>query len=126
MKHVLTALGLIALVLSFCIFAAAGTRKVCQEALELLQTASDAVRQKDFSGAEQALKKAAGLWRTRESFFGVVLSHAETDEILTRFAALEEYVRLQDRDDFLSICAELEEAIRHLAEMELPKLHNIL
>ena len=39
---------------------------------------------------------------------------------------LNQYAVLADRDDFLAGCAELMSAVRHLREMELPTVENIL
>ena len=79
------------------------------------------------------LKPAEPPCRTRrctgsggERYFGLALRHEEVDDVISRFAALNQYAVLADRDDFLAGCAELMSAVRHLREMELPTVENIL
>lgn len=72
------------------------------------------------------MQDAARHWKRYERYFGLALSHAEVDDVISRFAALNQYALLEDRDDFLAGCAELMSAVRHLREMELPTVENIL
>ena len=92
----------------------------------MLEKAVEQGRGGDFAGAENTLKSAEADWDRHADFYGVVLSHAETDDILRAFSSLREYARLGDQDDFLSGCAELARTLEHLREMELPLAKNVL
>ena len=71
------------------------------------------------------MQDAALHWKRYERYFGLALRHEEVDDVISRFAALNQYAVLADRDDFLAGCAELMSAVRHLREMELPTVENI-
>ena len=126
MKHLLIALFTLALALGFCLYTTFSVRADMAVTLGMLDKAVEQGRGGDFAGAENTLKSAEADWDRHADFYGVVLSHAETDDILRAFSSLREYARLGDQDDFLSGCAELARTLEHLREMELPLAKNVL
>ena len=126
MRHVLLSCVILLLALAFCLFSMLHVRQICLETLDLLSAAQAAAEREDFEGCWRSMQDAARHWKRYERYFGLALSHAEVDDIVSRFAALNQYAVLEDRDDFLAGCAELMSAVRHLREMELPTLENIL
>jgi hypothetical protein len=126
MKHFLIALATLALTLGFCLYTTISVRADMALTKSYLSEAVEQGRRKDFNGAAQSLRLAEEDWDRHSDFYGVVLSHAETDDILRAFASLREYARLGDQDDFLSGCAELARTVDHLREMELPLAKNVL
>mgnify|MGYP004544707263 FL=1 len=126
MRHILLSCVILLLALAFCLFSMLHVREICRETLDLLTSAQTAAEQGDFEACQTSMQNAARHWKRYERYFGLALSHAEVDDVISRFAALNQYALLEDRDDFLAGCAELMSAVRHLREMELPTVENIL
>ena len=80
----------------------------------------------DFESSRDCIERAIRHWKRYERYFGLTLTHDAVDDILERFAALCQYALLEDRDDFLAGCAELQLSIAHIRQMELPTPENIL
>ena len=54
------------------------------------------------------MQDAALHWKRYERYFGLALRHEEVDDVISRFAALNQYAVLADRDDFLALAKELD------------------
>ena len=65
-------------------------------------------------------------WEGRETVLGIFLHHEEVDEILALFAQLEQFIRLEDLDDYLAACGELTARLEHVRRMELPTVENVM
>ena len=125
-KYILISAVIVLLCLAFCLVSSMTVRTVCGQVIGLLERSTLCARNGDLSGAAAALRSAERIWASREAFFGVALRHEEMDQIFTGFAAMREYVHLQDLDDYLASAAEMVSSLEHLRDMELPLLHNIL
>ena len=126
MRHILLSCVILLLALAFCLFSMLHVREICRETLDLLSSAQTSAERNDFEACRKSMQDAAQYWKRYERYFGLALTHAAVDDIVSRFAALRQYAILEDRDDFLAGCAELSFAIAHIREMELPSIENIL
>ena len=126
MRHILLSCVILLLALAFCLFSMLHVRDICRKTLDLLSSAQTAAERNDFETCRASMQDAALHWKRYERYFGLALRHEEVDDVISRFAALNQYAVLADRDDFLAGCAELMSAVRHLREMELPTVENIL
>lgn len=126
MRHILIAVFVLLLCLTFCIWASASVTHEIDAALSMLDTAQSRAESDNAAGAADAVGKAKALWQRREVLFGILMRHSETDEVLNRFAALEQYARIEDRDDFKACCAELSQMLRHLRGMQRFCIENVL
>ena len=125
MKHLLIAFLILALCLGFCIWSCFYVRGVISPVLDTLRLARVHALEGNFSAAHDAVEQAGEVWGGHESIFGVLLRHAETDEIQCSFSALREYAATRDADDFSAACAELIVRLQHLRGMQLPTAANI-
>ena len=125
-KYLLTGVGILLLCLLLCMAVISVLNSYTAYALSLLEQAQDAARQGEFSVAEDCVSGTLAFWEDHRGFFGVVVRHAEADQINTTFHALREAARMESAEEFLPACADLMEQIRHLSDMEQPRYANIL
>lgn len=126
MRHILLSCVILLLALAFCLFSMLHVRAICEEALDVLSLAQESAEESDFESCRVYTARAMRHWQRYERYFGLALTHEAVDDILERFAALLQYAKLEDRDDYLAGVAELQLSISHLREMEKPTLENIL
>ena len=50
----------------------------------------------------------------------------QVDEVIALFAQLEQFIRLEDLDDYLAACHELTARLEHIRRMELPTVENVM
>ena len=126
MKYILIAVLILSLCLGFCLYSMQQIRKTSTQTLHYLQQSQSHAERKNLPHTWALLNRAEASWNDHEAFFGIVLAHAETDDILQRFAALKKYIILRDYDDYISGCAELITIVRHIREMQSPIISNLL
>ena len=80
----------------------------------------------DYTGAAASLRQAKEGWEGRERILGIFLHHEEVDEVIALFAQLEQFIRLEDLDDYLAACHELTARLEHIRRMELPTVENVM
>lgn len=118
MKHAWIGAGILLAVLAFSLFASGRVKDAALQTRALLEQAA---QQAEGGSTEQALdilREAEKTWQSHERFFGTVLHHEQMDDVLTQIAALGEYGRLEDLDDFLSGCRALMAKLAQLYAME--------
>lgn len=125
MKHLLIALLILALCLSFCIWSGSYVRRAVAEPLNTLRLARTHAEGGDFDRAYDAVELAAQQWHSREALYCVLLHHDETDCVQRDLAALREQARRGEGDDFADTCAQLITQLQHLRALQLPSAGNI-
>ena len=125
MKHLLIALLILALCLSFCLWAGSYIRCTVAEPLSTLRLARTHAENGDFARAQDAVEQAMSLWQQREAVYCMLLHHDETDCVLRDFAALHEQARRGEADDFADTCAQLIVQLQHLRATQMPSAANI-
>ena len=122
MKYLWLGVALLTVLLILCVFMNSLLDHRTQQVQTLLQQAQDAAEAKNYLTAAEQAKKAADAWNMHLQFYASVLCHDETDEITAGFAEL---LVVEDAE-FLQTAAMLSARLVHIAEMDLPLLHNIL
>ena len=75
---------------------------------------------------EQAQELAdRGDWEAHDAYLHVMMRHSDTDQILRGFRALDQYLALEESDQYTAANAELICQLELLSEMEQPSLVNI-
>ena len=69
--------------------------------------------------------QAAEQWQDSHSYLHMFLNHTDTDEILVSFRAVEQYLKLEEMDQYAAANLELITRIELLAEMEQPSFLNV-
>ncbi len=126
MKHALISAALVLAMLALCLFSMFRVRAAALQSEQALERAQALSRAEDAEGAQRALSRAQARWAQDAFLFGVVLHHAEYDEVMERFAEAAQYLQSGEESDFQAACAALRVRLLHLRQMELPSLQNIL
>ena len=126
MKHILIACLVFALCLAVGLFSLFYVRASGEETVALLERSIRQAEREKYTAAAESLQQAKRLWEGRETGLGIVLHHEEVAEILALFAQLEQFIRLEDLDDYLAACSELTARLEHIRRMELPTVENVM
>ena len=125
MKHVLIACVVFALCLAVGLFSLFYVRASGAQTNELLERSIRQAETEDYTGAAASLRQAKEVWEGA-SGSGIFLHHEEVDEVIALFAQLEQFIRLEDLDDYLAACHELTARLEHIRRMELPTVENVM
>ncbi len=125
MKFLYLGLAILILCLALCITSVTVLDRCIDEVLLQLDAARAAAAAHDYDRASQLVAGAMAKWDSHRGFFGVILSHEETDEVGASFHRLRHYADHEVADEFAPTCAELSARVRHIAEMEKPQFANI-
>lgn len=126
MRHILIALLILALCLSFGIFSAWQIHDAIEPSLNALRLARIHAARQHFLPALDAVEDAAAQWQKNNTLFGICLRHDETDEVIRGFARLREFARYAEDEEFAAACAELITTLQHIRAMQLPAVKNLL
>ena len=80
----------------------------------------------DWEEASRLSREAFQLWQDHEFYLHVLMRHSDTDGILRAFRALEQYLALEESDQYTAANADLIAQLELLSEMEQPSWENIL
>ena len=125
MKFLYIGLALLLACLVFCISTTVALDHYTSQASQQLETALELSQAGDLSTALKLVAEAQALWDRHHGFWGVILRHAEADEINAVFQELVAYARNNCKEEFEPTCANLIERIHHLSDMEKPYYYNI-
>lgn len=64
-------------------------------------------------------------WNSNELPLHILLRHAETDKISLSFIAVEQYLKLEELDQYSAANQQLIYQLKLLAEMEMPDVKNV-
>ena len=105
---------------------AGAARRFAGGLTDQLERAQELAAQGDWEGAEAISQEVYQRWRDREFYLHVFMRHSDTDQILRSFRALEQYLALEEADQYTAANADLITQLELLAEMEQPSWMNIL
>ena len=91
-----------------------------------LEQAQELAARGDWEGAARLSRESFGLWQAHDAYLHVMMRHSDTDQILRGFRAVEQYLVLEEPDQYTAANAELICQLELLSEMEQPSLVNIL
>ena len=117
---------LLAVLFGFCLFAMLYTARCTETMQDYLLSAEQAAEKEDFSSAAKQIAAALEEWKTHGRILGALLRHDEADCVESDLASLAQYADFRDALDFSAVCAGLRQKLRHIKDMECPKIENIL
>lgn len=116
MKRLITACALFALLIGGCFFE-----------YQTVSRTTDALASAVSGQTEPAVLAACFAdWQACRPLLASLVRHAELDQIDTLYRRAIQAARNHDPNETRLQVAELSGALRHIAEMEFPSLHNIL
>lgn len=126
MKRFWAAVAVLLVLLGSCICSAVVVDDFAKTTIAHLENAIRSAEKKDYPAANRYCSAAAEHWSSKAELLGSLLRHSEADQVETGLAQLVSYSKTEDHDEFLALCAEVIHSIRHVRDMELPLLRNIL
>lgn len=90
-----------------------------------LEQAQELADRGDWEGAVRLSRESFHLWQAHDAYLHVMMRHSDTDQILRGFRALDQYLALEESDQYTAANAELICQLELLSEMEQPSLVNI-
>ena len=126
MKRLWAAVILLLVILGACIGSAVVVDKFAETTVSHLEQSVSAAEKKDFKQAAKFCTAASEHWHSKAGLLGALLRHSEADDVEKGLAQLIAYAQTEDHDEFLALCAEVIHDVRHVRDMELPLLRNIL
>ena len=82
--------------------------------------------QDSWDTASRITQQAAEQWQKHDFYFHIMLPHKDIDEIHLTFCEVQEYLELEETDQYTAANAKLMARLGLLAEMEQLSLKNIL
>lgn len=76
--------------------------------------------------ADRVTRQCLDSWQEHEEYLHIVSHHADTDQILTCFLAVLEYLKLEEMDRYAAENRQLIVRLELLSEMEQPDILNVL
>ena len=91
-----------------------------------VEAALAAAEAEDWEGAREALGAVYASWDARQTYFHIMVEHAELDAAEALFAVSHSFAESEDGAEFRANTAELLTQLRLLNEMEEISIKNIL
>lgn len=126
MKRFWAAITILAVLLGATLWNAWYAEQLTGGLAQQLEQAQELAAQGDWEGASELSRRAFQRWQDHQTYLHVLMRHSDTDQILCSFRALEQYLTLEEPDQYTAANAELITQLELLAEMEQPSLVNIL
>ena len=101
-------------------------KQITEEVESRLASAQSRAEAGEWETAAALTRDAYRDWERNRAYVYILLQHAEADEILRSFQSVQEYVNLQELDQYAAENADLRAQLRLLAEQEQPSLLNVL
>ena len=125
MKRSIFALALLPIILIICLSMTALVSKHCKATKEYVEKSISAVEQGDYEKMLQHSKDAQQYWNDHNKTLTAILRHDDSGDVGIGLAKMVGFAKMQDEEEFLAVCAEVLEHLKHIREQELPLLENI-
>lgn len=126
MKRLWTAAAILAVLMGGALWNAWYAERLTGGMIQQLKQAQERTAQGDWEEAARLSREAFQLWQDHEFYLHVLMRHGDTDQIYRAFRALEQYLALEESDQYTAANADLIAQLELLSEMEQPSWENIL
>ena len=126
MKRFYFASALLVLLLLLSLLNAYASQQLADDLSFQLEQAQHLAQADRWAQASALTRQVYENWQAHHAYLHIFLQHADTDEIQRGFCAVQEYLALQEMDQYAAANADLIAQIRLLAEMEQATLVNVL
>ena len=126
MKRFWFAAGLLAAMLALSLWNAAYIQKLADSITQQLELSQTMAARGAWEQAARITGQCQQEWEDNHAYLHIVSRHADTDEILLSFRELEQYLNLEEMDQYAAENLSLITRIGLLAEMEQPDWLNVL
>jgi len=126
MKHWLAPLLVLALLLGASLWNAYSVAQSVEDWCAALETARGAAEAEDWDAARETLDRVYDSWNARQTYFHIMVEHAELDAAEALFAVSRSYAEAEEAAEFRANTADLLTQLTLLREMEAVSIRNIL
>lgn len=126
MKRLLCAFIILYFLLTVSLVSGRQVKALSDQLILQLETAQKLADRQDWEQARRLSAQAFQTWENRSFFLHTRLQHNDLDQILLSFHSIEEYLNLEEMDQYAAANAQLTAQLALLAEMELATLENVL
>ena len=126
MKRLIIACVLLLSLLGCSVLAGIKVQKISSQYIQQLSTAQQLAQQNNWARARSITTDVFADWETHRFLLHALLRHSDTDQILLSFREVEEYLKLEETDQYVAANAQLITKLELMAEMEQATLGNVL
>lgn len=126
MKRLWAAVGILAVLLAAALGTGWWVDGLTADYVSRLEQAQAMSERGDWERAAQVTGGVYRNWQERSFWLHALLRHSDTDQVLLLFRSVEEYLKLEEMDQYAAANAQLIAQLELLAEMEDPSLENVL
>lgn len=126
MKHWLAPLLALALLLGASLWNARTVAQSVEDWRAALETTLPAAEAEDWDTVRETLDRVYDAWNARQTYFHIMVEHAELDAAEALFAVSRSYAESEEAAEFRANTADLLTQLTLLREMEAVSIRNIL
>ena len=126
LKQVLPSVLLLAGLLTLSLYCSHSIHQLSDTCMLQLTCAQQMAEQGDWEQARRMTRKTNQTWQAHSLPLYSLLQHEDADEVLLSFCAVEEYLKLEEMDEYAAANASLIKQLELLAEVQKPSLTNVL
>ena len=126
MKRFWLSFGVLLVMLCAALSNAAYVDAVADAVTGSLRAAEELADRGEWGQAREVTRQSFGQWEECRTYLHIVSRHSDLDEILVSFRSVQQYLELEEMDQYAAENRELVTHIELLAEMERPDWLNVL
>ena len=125
-KQILPSCLILSGLLSLSLYCSHSIHLLTDDCMTQLTRAHQLAENGDWEQAKTLTSTTSQTWQSHSLPLYAVLHHNEADEVLLSFCAVEEYLKLEEMDEYAAANAALIKQLELLAEVQKPSLMNVL
>ena len=126
MRRLFAALAILLALLSASFYVSRRLDSMTGSCIQQLKAAQQLANQEDWEQARTITARVYETWTDHSFALHALLRHNDTDQILLSFRAVDQYLQLEEMDQYAAANAALITQLQLLAEMERPTVENVL
>ncbi len=126
MKRLFAACVILALLLVISLYSGYAVGSLSNTCIQQLKEAQTLAAQDEWSQARTMTQQTFQYWQSFHFPLHTVMRHTENDQILISFRTVEQYLALEEMDQYAAANITLITQLELLAEMEQASLENVL
>ncbi len=126
MKRLFTACVILALLLGISLYSGHAVGSLSQTCIQQLEEAQSLAAQNCWAQARSITRQTFRHWQSFHFPLHALMRHTENDQILISFRSVEQYLLLEEMDQYAAANITLITQLELLAEMEQASLENVL
>ena len=126
MKQILLSCSILLALLSLSLYSNYALSKLTNNCTLQLSYAQELAKQGNWSQARTITQETNRTWHSYNTPLYALLHHSEADNILLSFCAVEEYLKLEEMDQYAAANSTLIQQLNLVSEMQQPSLVNVL